>query len=72
MPVSPKTSLRSAPVICNGAWRYEFYATVDLPANIDKIAEHVDAFQHLYNDGLTPNEYLKICRDRSNQSSHMS
>ena len=77
-PRSPK--LNGAVERCNGAWRYEFYATVDLPTNIDKIAEHVDAFQYLYNhhrphgalDGLTPNEYLKICRDRITQPSHMS
>ena len=77
-PRSPK--LNGAVERCNGAWRYEFYAAVDLPANIDKIAKHVDAFQHLYNhhrphgalDGLTPNEYLKICRDRITQPSHMS
>ncbi|WP_292540246.1 integrase core domain-containing protein [Mesorhizobium sp.] len=62
------------------AARADFYATVDLPTQIDKIAEHVDAFQHLYNhhrphgalDGLTPNEYLKICRDRITHTSHMS
>ena len=77
-PRSPK--LNGAVERCNGAWRYEFYATVDLPTNIDKIAEHVDAFQYLYNHhrphgalgGLTPNEYLKICRDRITQPSHMS
>ena len=48
------------------AWRYEFYATVDLPTAIHRIAEHVDAFQHLYNhhrphgalDGLTPSESI--------------
>jgi transposase InsO family protein len=77
-PRSPK--LNGAVERCNGAWRYEFYATVDLPDQVDKIAHHVDAFQHLYNhhrphgalDGLTPNEYLKICRDRITQPSHMS
>ena len=77
-PRSPK--LNGAVERCNGAWRYEFYATVDLPTDIDKIAEHVDAFQHLYNhhrphgalDGLTPSEYLQICRDRSDPPSHMS
>jgi putative transposase len=76
-PRSPK--LNGAVERCNGAWRYEFYATVDLPTSIDGIAEHVDAFQHLYNhhrphgalDGLTPSEYLHICRDRSHPS-HMS
>ena len=77
-PRSPK--LNGAVERCNGAWRYEFYATVDLPNHIDEIAGHVSAFQHLYNhhrphgalDGLTPFEYLKICRDRMTQSSHMS
>jgi len=77
-PRSPK--LNGAVERCNGAWRYEFYATVDLPDRLDKIAEHVDAFQHLYNhhrphgalDGLTPSEYLQICRDRRAKPSHMS
>ncbi|HVX57385.1 MAG TPA: integrase core domain-containing protein [Candidatus Saccharimonadales bacterium] len=77
-PRSPK--LNGAVERCNGAWRYEFYATHDLPLRIDKLAERVDAFQHLYNhhrphgalDGLTPNEYLNICRDRITQPSHMS
>ena len=77
-PRSPK--LNGAVERCNGAWRYEFYATVDLPTRIDDIAKHVDAFQHLYNhhrphgalDGLTPNEYLQICRERITQPSHMS
>lgn len=32
---------------CKGAWRYEFYATLDLPTRIDQIARHVDAFQRL-------------------------
>jgi hypothetical protein len=46
-PRSPK--LNGAVERCNGAWRYEFYAVVDLPNDIDKIAAHVDAFQHIYN-----------------------
>ena len=46
-PRSPK--LNGAVERCNGAWRYEFYACVDLPMRIDKIAEMVEAFQHLYN-----------------------
>ena len=33
---------------CDGAWRYEFYACVDLPLSLTKITEHVDAFQNLY------------------------
>ena len=76
-PRSPK--LNGAVERCNGAWRYEFYAVVDLPADIDKIAEHVDAFQHLYNhfrphgalDGMTPNQYLQICRAKESPPSHM-
>ncbi len=76
-PRSPK--LNGAVERCNGAWRYEFYAVVDLPSDIAKIADHVDAFQHLYNhfrphgalDGKTPNQYLQICRDRNASPSHM-
>lgn len=76
-PRSPK--LNGAVERCNAAWRYEFYATVDLPPQIDKIAEHVEAFQHLYNhhrphgalDGLTPNDYLTLCRNRMTHTSHM-
>jgi hypothetical protein len=76
-PRSPK--LNGAVERCNGAWRYEFYAVVDLPNDIDKIAEHVDAFQHLYNhfrphgalDGKTPNQYLQACRANESPASHM-
>lgn len=77
-PRSPK--LNGAVERCNGAWRYEFYAATELPSQLDKIADHVEAFQHLYNhhrphgalDGLTPAQYLNICRDRITQTSHMS
>ena len=77
-PRSPK--LNGAVERCNGAWRYEFYSVADLPNDIDKIAEHVDAFQHLYNhfrphgalDGKTPNHYLQICRANERPASHMS
>src|SRR5687768_3880073 len=49
---------------CNGAWRYEFYASYDLPASIDALNPILDSFQHLYNHhrphaalaGLTPAE----------------
>ncbi|MGQ0443617.1 MAG: integrase core domain-containing protein [Beijerinckiaceae bacterium] len=58
---------------CNGAWRYEFHAVVNLPSDIAKIADQVDAFEHLYNrfrprgalDGKTPSRYHQICRDRN-------
>lgn len=77
-PRSPK--LNGAVERCNGAWRYEFYACADLPLDIDKIAERVDAFQHLYNHhrphgalaGMTPAKYLSIRRAKQTQSSHMS
>src|SRR5271165_1315799 len=67
-PRSPK--LNGAVERCNGAWRYEFYACADLPMRIDKIAQMVEAFQHLYNHhrphaalaGKTPAEYLAIRR----------
>jgi transposase InsO family protein len=77
-PRSPK--LNGAVERCNGAWRYEFYACRELPNDINKIAQHVDAFQHLYNhfrphaalDGKTPNQYLQICRANERPESHMS
>jgi putative transposase len=77
-PHSPK--LNGAVERCNGAWRYEFYAVADLPNHIDKIAQHVEAFQYLYNhfrphgalDGKTPNNYLQICRAKKSPESHMS
>lgn len=77
-PRSPK--LNGAVERCNGAWRYEFYAATELPSQIDKIADHVDACQNLYNyhrphgalDGLTPAEYRDICRERITHPSHMS
>ena len=76
-PRSPK--LNGAVERCNGAWRYEFYACVDLPLRIDKIAELVEAFQHLYNHhrphgalaGKTPAQYLSIRRADESPQSHM-
>ena len=48
------------------SWRYEFYASYELPARIDKLQPLVDAFAHQYNHhrphqalgDLTPAEYL--------------
>ena len=48
------------------SWRYEFYASYDLPARIDKLQPLVDAFAHRYNHhrphqalgDLTPADYL--------------
>ena len=77
-PRSPK--LNGAVERCNGAWRYEFYACVDLPLRIDKIAELADAFQHLYNHhrphgalaGKTPAQYLASRQADETPQSHMS
>jgi putative transposase len=49
------------------SWRYEFYASYELPDRIDKLQPLVDAFAHRYNHhrphqalgDLTPAEYLK-------------
>ena len=48
-------------------WRYEFYATYNLPRRIDKLQAFVDAFAHRFNHyrphdalgGKTPAEYLQ-------------
>ena len=77
-PRSPK--LNGAVERCNGAWRYKFYACADLPLPIDKIAQRVEAFQHLYNHhrphgalaGKTPAEYLSLRRANETPPSHMS
>jgi hypothetical protein len=34
---------------CNGAWRYEFYETYDLPSSVEALNPILDSFQHLYN-----------------------
>ena len=31
---------------CNGAWRYEFYETYELPGSVEKLNPILDAFQH--------------------------
>jgi putative transposase len=77
-PRSPK--LNGGVERCNGAWRYEFYACVELPTNLAKIAQHVDAFQHLYNHhrphgalaGKTPADYLSVRRAKQTPPAHMS
>lgn len=61
-------------------WRYEFYATYDLPHRLDKLQDFVDAFAHRYNHyrphdalgGATPAEYLKSISAGNNPTSHMS
>jgi putative transposase len=34
---------------CNGAWRYEFYETYDLPSGVEQLNPILDSYQHLYN-----------------------
>lgn len=61
---------------CNGAWRYEFYETYDLPGSVEALNPILDGFQHLYNHhrphgalaGQTPAAYLA---KRQAAASHM-
>jgi transposase InsO family protein len=61
-----RPQLNGAVERCNGTWRYEFYASYDLPHRLDQLEPLVDAFAHRYNhhrphgalDGRTPAEYL--------------
>jgi putative transposase len=61
------------------SWRYEFYASYDLPCRIDTLQPLVDAFAHRYNHhrphqalgDLTPAEYLSRLRQETHPS-HMS
>lgn len=76
-PKSPK--LNGAVERCNGAWRYEFYETYDLPKTVDALNPILDSFQHLYNHhrphgalaGLTPKQYLDKRRAEGAAQSHM-
>jgi putative transposase len=64
---------------CNGSWRYEFYASYDLPRSVEALNPILDSFQHLYNHhrphgalaGLTPIAYLKQRRAHESPPSHM-
>jgi transposase InsO family protein len=61
-------------------WRYEFYASYDLPHRLDKLQALVDAFAHRFNHyrphdalgGMTPAEYLKTISSGDPNPSHMS
>jgi transposase InsO family protein len=76
-PRSPK--LNGAVERCNGAWRYEFYETYDLPKTVETLNPILDSFQHLYNHhrphgalaGLTPKQYLDNRRANGTLPSHM-
>lgn len=60
-------------------WRYEFYATYDLPARSDKLQASVDAFAHRFNHhrphdalgGQTPAESLQTLGQGDPPPSHM-
>ena len=64
----------------NGAWRYEFYETYELPSGVEKLNPILEGYQHLYNHhrphgalaGLTPAQYLARQSARTTQTSHMS
>ena len=63
-PKSPK--LNGAVERANGTWRYEFFATHQLPLSFDGLPKLAQAFQHTYNFTrphqalhlLTPHQYL--------------
>jgi transposase InsO family protein len=65
---------------CNGAWRYEFYETYDLPSGVEQLNPILDSYQHLYNHhrphgalaGRTPAQYLARQSARTPTPSHMS
>jgi len=64
---------------CNGAWRYEFYETYDLPGGVDELNPILESYQHLYNHhrphgalaGRTPAQYLANRSATRPQPSHM-
>jgi len=65
---------------CNGAWRYEFYETYDLPSAVNQLNPILDSYQHLYNHyrphgalaGKTPAQYLANRSAQRPKPSHMS
>ncbi len=65
---------------CNGAWRYEFYETYDLPTGVDDLNPILDSYQNLYNHhrphsalaGKTPAQYLANRSAHRPTPSHMS
>jgi len=75
-----RPQLNGAVERAQGSWRYEFYASYDLPPQIHKLQPLVDAFAHRFNhyrphdalDGKTPAEYLKTISSGNLAASHMS
>jgi hypothetical protein len=44
---------------CNGAWRYEFYETYDLPGSVNELNPILESYQHLYNPAFEhPSVYV--------------
>ena len=64
---------------CNGAWRYEFYETYELPSGVEELNPILESYQHLYNHhrphgalaGKTPAQYLANRSATPAQPSHM-
>jgi putative transposase len=75
-----RPQLNGAVERCNGSWRYEFYASYELPHHLDKLQPLVDAFAYRFNhhrphdalDGRTPAEYLQTLSIGDLAPSHMS
>ncbi len=74
-----RPQLNGAVERCNGAWRYEFYETYDLPSGVNELNPILDSYQHIYNHhrphgalaGKTPAQYLALCSASTPQPSHM-
>jgi transposase InsO family protein len=74
-----RPQLNGAVERCNSAWRYEFYATHEVPRSVEALNPILDRFQHRYNHyrphgalaGLTPAEYLEQRRATEPPPSHM-
>ena len=76
-PRSPQ--LNGAVERCNGAWRYEFYQTYELPSSVNELNPILESYQHLYNHhrphgalaGKSPAQYLVAQSATRPQPSHM-
>jgi transposase InsO family protein len=74
-----RPDLNGAVERAQSSWRYEFYASYDLPNRIDKLQPLVDAFAHRFNHyrphqalgDKTPAEYLQSLSSET-KPSHMS
>jgi putative transposase len=79
VPPQKRPDLNGCVERAQSTWRYEFYATYDLPHRIDKLQALVDAFAHRFNHhrphdslaGQTPAEYLQTLGQGDLPPSHM-